>query len=247
MEVVIENTAEDLGERAAERIAQLVAGRPRPVLGVATGSSPLSTYAALARRVDAGLDLGGASVFALDEYLGLPADDPNSYRATIQRTVTGPLHLDPERVQVLDGSAADPQEACRRFEDAIRAAGGVDVQLLGIGGNGHIGFNEPGSPLDSRTRVQPLSEATRQANARFFDDPAQVPTHCLTQGLGTIMESRHVVLVAQGEQKAAAVAAALTGPVGPDCPASVLQRHPSVLVVLDPAAAGGLRQSAAMQ
>ena len=245
MEIAVVETEQELGAVAAGRIAQLVGGRPDPVLGVATGSSPLGTYAALARLQQRGeLDLSAATAFALDEYLGMGSEDPRSYAATIERTVTRPLGLDPARVHVLDGSTDDPQGECARFEEQIRESGGVDVQLLGIGANGHIGFNEPGSPLDSRTRVQQLSQATRRANSRFFDDAAQVPSHCLTQGLGTIMAARHLVLVALGEQKAAAVAAALEGPVGPDCPASVLQRHPSVLVVLDRAAASHLRGTA---
>lgn len=241
MKVIVTESETELAQHAANAIADALRSRPAPVLGVATGSSPLGTYRALAEMVDSGeLDLGKASVFALDEYLGMGADDPHSYAATIAETVTGPLRLDPARVHVLDGSAPDPEEECRRYEQAIAEAGGVDAQLLGIGANGHIGFNEPGSTPDSRTRVQRLSEETRRANSRFFSSLDEVPAHCLTQGLGTIGEARQLVLVATGEAKAEAVAAALEGPLDPQCPASVLQRHPSVLVALDRAAAGRL-------
>lgn len=241
MELVVATSPAEVGHIAADRIATALSGRADPVLGVATGSSPLGTYRALAAMVaDGRLDLSRTRAVALDEYVGLDPSDEHSYAETIRRTVTVPLGLDPSLVHVPDGAADDLEAACARHEQVIRDAGGVDVQLLGIGRNGHVGFNEPGSPADGRTRVAALSDSTRQANARFFDSPDDVPTHCLTQGLGTIMDARHLVLVAQGEEKAEAVAAMVEGPVTTDCPASLLQRHPSVLVVVDEAAAGRL-------
>jgi glucosamine-6-phosphate deaminase len=241
MEVFLLPDADAVGEAAAARIAAVVKRKPEAVLGLSTGSSPLSTYAALAARVRRGeVDLSRAFGFALDEYVGLPPGSPQSYAATIAREATEPLGMDPARVRVPDGGADDLEQACEEYERAIRDAGGVDVQLLGIGTNGHIGFNEPTSSFASRTRIKTLTERTRADNARFFDDPAQVPTHCLTQGLGTILRARQLLLVATGEAKAPAVAAALTGPVTPECPASVLQRHPQVTVLLDPAAASRL-------
>lgn len=241
MEIIIVGDAVQVGLRAAALVAESVVGRDAPVLGVATGGSPLTTYEALADLVQRGdLDLSGARAFALDEYVGLGADDERSYAATLRRTVAGPLGLDPARVHVPDGLATDLDAACAAHEQAIREAGEVDVQILGIGRNGHIGFNEPGSHLDSRTRVEVLAESTREANARYFASPDEVPSRCLTQGLGTILEARHLVLVAIGQEKAPAVAAMVEGPVTPLCPASVLQRHPRAAVVLDEAAASRL-------
>lgn len=237
MEIVILSSAE-VGAVAAAKVARVCRDvGPGVVLGVATGSSPLSLYEHLAA---ADLDLSRASAFALDEYVGLPVDHPQSYHCVIDRTVTQPLRLDPARVHVPDGNAADIAAAAAAYEAAICDAGGVDVQILGVGGNGHIGFNEPGSSLASRTRIKTLAERTRADNARFFDSPEQVPTHCLTQGLGTIMDAREVVLVALGAAKADAIAAVVEGPVTAVCPGSVLQFHPHATVVIDEAAASRL-------
>lgn len=242
MELIICPTPADVGRVAAAKIAQVATeAGPEAVLGVATGSSPLGTYEALAAKVEAGeLDLSQAWAFALDEYVGLAEGHPESYAEVIRTTVTEPLRMDPARVFSPDGFDPDLKQAALRYEKRIAEAGGVDVQILGIGSNGHIGFNEPGSSLASRTRVKTLTEATRQDNSRFFDSMDQVPTHCLTQGLGTIMDAREIVLVAQGATKAAAVAALVEGPVTANCPASVLQMHPHVTVVVDEAAASEL-------
>ncbi|MEL4503775.1 glucosamine-6-phosphate deaminase [Luteococcus sp. H138] len=244
MEIIIVDNSEQIGRVAAGRLSHWIKGIEAPVLGVATGSSPLGIYTDLVRRVGAGeLDLSKASAFALDEYVGLPADHPQSYADTIRRTVTEPLGMDPQRVHVPDGMADDIDAFCQSYEDAIIAAGGVDVQILGIGPNGHIGFNEPGSSLASRTRIKTLSKATRQANARYFSDESQVPTHCLTQGLGTILDARHLLLVADGERKADAIAAMAEGPLGTHCPATAVQLHRHVVVVVDEAAASKLRHA----
>lgn len=240
MEIVILPSLEKAGELVAGRIARLVDAAPDAVLGLATGSSPLPIYRALQRRVEQGLDLGRVRGFALDEYIGLPPDDERSYAATIDREVTRPLGLDPARVRVPDGAAADLPAAAARYEQEITAAGGIDLQILGIGTLGHLGFNEPGSSLASRTRVKTLTRQTREDNARFFDSVEETPAHCLTQGLGTILEARALVLFAAGEAKSAAVAAAVEGGVSARCPASVLQWHPAVTVYLDEAAAGRL-------
>ncbi|MCL1838852.1 MAG: glucosamine-6-phosphate deaminase [Propionibacteriaceae bacterium] len=245
MEVIICNTEVEIGATAAAKVAKVTkavqaTGR-NVVIGVATGSSPLSTYAALKQLIDLGeLDLSQASAFALDEYVGLPTSHPESYREVIRRTVTQPLGLAPERVHVPDGAATDLEKAGADYDAAIKAAGGVDVQILGVGSNGHIGFNEPISSLSSRTRMVPLTEQTRRDNARFFSSIAEVPTRCLTQGLGTIMEARHCVLVATGVGKAAAVKALVEGPVQAMCPASVLQLHESATIIIDEAAAAQL-------
>lgn len=242
MEVVICPGPDEVARVGAAKIVQVLRRRSEPVLGVATGSSPLGVYRQLAALVDAGsLDLSDATVFALDEYVGLPPGDPESYAEVVRRTVTEPLRLDPARIHVPDGGAVDLERAAQSYEDAIAAAGGVDVQLLGVGANGHVGFNEPSSSLSSRTRLKTLTRPTREANARFFDSVDDVPLHCLTQGLGTIMDADDVVLVAQGEGKAEAIAGLVEGPVTAMCPGSVLQFHRRATVVVDEAAARGLR------
>lgn len=241
MEVVVVRDAAEVGRVSAALVAQVVTRDPEAVLGLATGSSPTGTYASLAARVAAGeLDLRRASGFALDEYVGIPLGHPESYASVLRRDVVEPLGMDPARVHVPDGRADDLEAAATAYEAAIVAAGGVDLQILGIGTNGHIGFNEPTSSFASRTRIKTLAPRTRADNARFFDDPQQVPTHCMTQGLGTILDARTVVLVAQGEGKAAAVAGAVEGPLSAMCPGSALQLHPHATVVVDEAAASQL-------
>ena len=243
MEVVILPDASAVARYAADLVASAVTADPAAVFGVATGSSPLGVYAALAERVRAGhLSFGAASAFALDEYVGLAPDARQSYARVVGATVTAPLGFDPTHVHVPDGRAADPHAAARAFDTAIAAAGGVALQLLGVGTNGHIGFNEPTSSFASRTRVKTLAPRTRADNARFFGgDPAAVPLHCITQGLGTILEARRLVLVAQGAGKAQAIAGLVEGPVTSLMPGSALQLHPDAVVVIDEAAASGLQ------
>jgi glucosamine-6-phosphate deaminase len=239
-EVVIVGSAEDAGELAADTIAALLSRKPDAVLGLATGSTPLTTYRALASR---GLDFGAVRGFALDEYVGLPAGHPESYRSVITREVVEPLGLRPELVRVPGDDGGPLEGAGERYESDIVAAGGVDLQILGIGRSGHIGFNEPGSSFGSLTRVKTLTEATRRDNARFFDSPDDVPTHCLTQGLGTILRARHLVLLAFGESKAEAVAAAIEGPLSASAPGSAVQLHRRASIVVDEAAASLLRNA----
>ena len=237
--------ADAIGAWAAELVAgELRAGRLR-VLGVATGSSPSPAYSALGAMALPGWD--GVQVFALDEYVGLAPGDPHSYHAVIDTEVRRPLGLPVGNVHVPDGAATDPDRAGLDYEAALAACGGVDVQLLGIGATGHIGFNEPGSPLDSRTRVVTLSERTRADNARFFPRPGDVPRRALTQGVGTIRGARRHVLIARGARKADAVRAALAGPVSAACPASALQTVPDLTVLLDPAAASRLDAAAGVR
>jgi glucosamine-6-phosphate deaminase len=241
VEIVILPSPAEVGRAAAGKIAQLVERRPDAVLGLATGSSPLAIYAELAARREAGLDFSRVTGFALDEYVGIPVDHPQSYAHVIRTEVTDRLGLDPARVHVPDGRAADIDAACALYEDEIAAAGGVDLQILGIGSNGHIGFNEPTSSFRSRTRIKTLAPRTRRDNARFFASIDEVPTHCVTQGLGTIQDARELVLVAQGEGKADAVAAAVEGPLTSMVPASILQFHRRATVIVDEAAASKLQ------
>lgn len=244
MEIVILRDAQDRVQLAADMVAEVVTSGSNPVLGLATGSSPLGLYAELARRRRNGaLNFDRTSAFALDEYVGLPSEHPQSYASTIRDNVVRPLGLDPDLVHVPDGLADDLLGACHAYEQALHDAGGVDVQILGIGANGHIGFNEPTSSFTSRTRIKTLSPQTRSDNARFFDTPDHVPEHCITQGLGTIAEARRLVLLAQGEHKARAVAAMVEGPVAAMCPASLLQMHPDATVILDGLAASALTLS----
>lgn len=232
-----EEAAREAGELAASLIERVVRARPDAVLGLATGSTPLTTWAALAER---GLDLSRVRGFALDEYVGLPPGHPESYRAVIQREVVEPLRLTPELVRV-PGDDGDLPGAGERYEQAIDDAGGVDLQVLGIGTTGHIGFNEPGSSFASLTRVKTLTEQTRRDNARFLGSLDEVPMHCVTQGLGTILRARHLVLLAFGEGKAEAIAGAVEGPVTASLPGSAIQLHRNVTVIVDEAAGSRLR------
>lgn len=243
-EIVIVKNADAAGELAAETILRLIARKPNAVLGVATGSTPLSTYQALARTVQAeNIDLSAVEGFALDEYVGIPVEHPESYRSVITREVVEPLGLTPSLVHVPNGQLEGIQHAGDAYERAIEAAGGIDLQILGIGRTGHIGFNEPGSSLASLTRTKTLTEQTRIDNARFFDSIDDVPTHCITQGLGTILRAKHLVLLAFGEAKADAIAAAVEGAVTASQPGSVIQLHPHATVIIDEAAASKLVNS----
>lgn len=241
MEVVIA-PAQELAVLAADAVEALLRRRPQAVLGLATGSSPLAVYDELARRHSSdGLSFAHARGFLLDEYVGLPVDHPQRYRNVIAAEMAGRVDWPAEQVLGPDGLAEDLPAACAAFEQAISDAGGVDLQLLGLGTDGHIAFNEPGSSLASRTRIKSLARQTRQDNARFFGgDPERVPIHCLTQGLGTILEARHLVLLATGKNKAEAVHQLVEGPVSAMWPATVLQLHPHVTILLDEAAAFGL-------
>ena len=243
MEVVILHDAKEIGVVAADAIGALLDRKPAAVLGLATGSSPMAIYDELAARCDAGVvSFRQARGFTLDEYVGLPADHPQRYRNVIDAAFVSRVDFAPGAVLGPDGLTADIPAACAAYENAIREAGGVDLQILGIGTDGHIAFNEPGSSLASRTRIKTLTRQTRIDNARFFGgDVESVPTHCLTQGLATIMEARHVILVATGRRKAEAVHHLVEGPVSAMWPAGILQHHPHVTVLLDDAAARRLQ------
>ncbi|MEN8651008.1 glucosamine-6-phosphate deaminase [Streptomyces sp. 21So2-11] len=244
MEVVIVPDAKAGGELIAEAMAGLLSRKPDALLGVATGSTPLPIYQALTAKVRAGaVDASRARICQLDEYVGLPTGHPESYRSVVLREVVEPLGLTNASFMGPDGAAEDVQAACEAYERTLAAAGGVDLQILGIGTDGHIGFNEPCSSLASRTRIKTLTRQTRQDNARFFDSPDEVPHHVITQGIGTILEARHLVLLATGAGKAEAVAQTVEGPVSALVPASALQLHPHATVVIDEAAAAQLKRA----
>lgn len=242
MEVVILPDAAAIGAAAADLVEQALRDRPDAVLGLATGSSPLSTYDELVARHAAGrVSFARARAFTLDEYVGLPADHPATYARVIRDELVDRVDFGAGAAVGPDGDAADVMAECARYDVAIREVGGIDLQILGIGTDGHIAFNEPGSSLASRTRVKTLTEQTRSDNARFFGgDLSAVPRHCITQGLGTIMEARHLVLIATGEGKATAVHQMVEGAVSARWPASIVQLHPEVTVLVDDAAASRL-------
>ncbi|WP_461019460.1 glucosamine-6-phosphate deaminase [Streptomyces daliensis] len=242
MEVVIVPDAVAGGELIADAIADLLHHKPDALLGVATGSTPLPVYKALSAKVGAAtVDASRARVCQLDEYVGLPKGHPESYRSVVLREVVAPLGLTEASFMGPDGTAEDVASACAAYDRALTEAGGVDLQLLGIGTDGHIGFNEPCSSLASRTRIKTLTRQTREDNARFFDSLDEVPHHVITQGIGTILEARHLVLLATGEAKAEAVALAVEGPLSSLVPASAMQLHPHATVVVDEAAASRLK------
>ncbi|MFF0447613.1 glucosamine-6-phosphate deaminase [Streptomyces sp. NPDC004609] len=242
MEVVIVPDAASGGELIAEAMAELLRHKPDALLGVATGSTPLPVYEALTAKVRAGeVSVSAARICQLDEYVGLPHGHPESYRSVVLREFVAPLGLPESSFMGPDGTAEDVAAACAAYDRALAEAGGVDLQLLGIGGDGHIGFNEPSSSLASRTRIKTLTERTRRDNARFFDSLEEVPHHVITQGIGTILDARHVVLLATGGAKADAVALAVEGPLSALVPASALQLHPHATVVVDEAAASRLK------
>lgn len=242
MEVVILPTATDIARRAADAVEGLLKRKPNAVLGLATGSSPVPLYQELIRRHrEEGLSFAGTKAFLLDDYVGLSPEHPEAYRNVIEREFVGHVDIPGEAVRTPDGNAADIPAAAAEFEAAIKGAGGVDLQILGIGTDGHIAFNEPGSALTSRTRVKTLTEQTRIDNSRFFDSLDEVPVHCVTQGLGTILEARHLVLIATGANKAEAVAQLVEGPVSAFWPATAMQLHAHATVFVDEAAAADLK------
>lgn len=244
MEVAILPGATQIAQLAADAVEQLVAADPEAVIGLATGSSPLAIYDELVTRYEAGrISFARSRAFTLDEYVGLPSEHPELYRNVIEREFTGRVDFAPGSVHGPDGLADDLAAAGDDYDRAISEAGGVDLQILGIGTDGHIAFNEPGSSFASRTRIKTLTTQTRKDNARFFDDDVEaVPRHCLTQGLGTIMEARHIVLVAAGAGKAEAVQHLVEGAVSARWPATILQHHRHVTVLLDDLAASRLER-----
>ena len=233
MQLAVVDSLEELGRKAAALIAEEVKKKPHLVLGLATGSSPIPLYRELIRlnQTDE-IDFSAVRTFNLDEYVGLDPTHDQSYRCFMNAQLFDRVNIDKANTHVPDGKAKDLEAHCADYEKQIKAAGGVDVQVLGIGRNGHIAFNEPGSSLGSRTRVVDLTEDTIDANSRFFEKKEDVPTRALSMGIGTVMEARKIVLVANGEGKIQPLYDAMEGPVSPDCPASALQGHPDVTFVV---------------
>jgi glucosamine-6-phosphate deaminase len=241
MEIIIQPDAESATAIAARIIARLLQEKPNAVLGLATGSTPLLLYRALARMK---LDWRKVTTFNLDEYVGLPNDHPQSYHHFMRQNFFQHVNILPKNTHIPDGMTKDVAKFCAQYERRIAAAGGIDLQVLGIGTDGHIGFNEPTSSLTSRTRIKTLTPQTRKDNARFFGSADKVPHHVVTLGLGTIMEARQCLMLAFGSKKARAIAATVEGPMTANVPASILQMHPSVKVFLDRGAAAKLKRAA---
>ena len=238
MNIIVEQSYEAMSRVAADIIGRMVASRPDSVLGLATGSTPIGLYEQLVCDYQQGkISFAEITSFNLDEYRGLAGDHVQSYRYFMNQHLFDHVDIDKERTFVPDGSDPDADHACNAYEEAILEAGGVDIQLHGLGHNGHIGFNEPADSFPVNTHVVQLTESTIQANSRLFDSIDEVPREAYTMGIGTIMRTRKILLVANGADKAPAVRDALFGPVQPGMPASILQLHPNVTVVLDAEAA----------
>lgn len=238
MRVIIRPDSDSASRRGAEFIADLVRRKPNCVLGLATGSTPLGLYRELIRmHRDEGLDFSQVTSFNLDEYVGLSPTHPQSYRFFMQKGLFDHINIDPNRTHVPDGRALDFESHCRQYEQMIAAAGGIDLQVLGLGSDGHIAFNEPGSSLGSRTRLKSLTSETIRDNARFFGSEDQVPRLAVTMGVGTILESRRCLLLAFGGHKALAVRETVEGPVTAQITGSALQLHRDVCCLFDEAAA----------
>lgn len=243
MKIYAAKDYEDLSRQAANLISAQIIMKPNAVLGLATGSTPVGAYSQLIRRFEEGnLDFSHVWSVNLDEYKGLSGDHDQSYRYFMNHNLFDHVNIDKENTYVPDGLAEDAEAECVRYDALIRKLGGTDLQLLGIGGNGHIGFNEPCDVFEKGTHVVTLTEATRQSNARFFNSIEEVPTHALTMGIGGIMSAKKILLLASGEAKAKALYDSCFGPVTPGVPASVLQLHGDVTVIADEAALTMIRE-----
>lgn len=241
IEVSIKKGYDEISKRAAKIIADAIRNKPNLVLGLATGSTPIGCYRELVRmHKEEGLDFSRVVTFNLDEYIGLSPTHPQSYRYFMDQKLFNYVNIKRENTHVPNGLSDDFQKTCEEFEEAIKKSGGIDLQLLGIGTTGHIAFNEPGSPFDSRTRVVNVSEQTIKDNVRFFKSIDEVPRQVISMGTGTIMEAREIILLASGAGKADAVAKSVNGPVTEEVPASILQTHPNCTFIIDEAAASKL-------
>ncbi len=244
MEIIIADTYEEMSEIAADMIERQLLRKPSSVLGLATGSTPVGTYKALVRKhKEEGLDFSKVITFNLDEYLDLPPSHPQSYRYFMDHNLFHHINVDPKNIHVPYGHASEVEEFCEWYEEEIKRAGGIDLQILGIGADGHIAFNEPGSSLGSRTRLKTLTQQTIEDNARFFDNPEEVPRFAITMGVGTILEAKQIILLANGAKKAEIVAQALEGPITAQVSASALQMHRQVTVIVDAEAGAKLKRA----
>ncbi|HEX2974006.1 MAG TPA: glucosamine-6-phosphate deaminase [Tepidisphaeraceae bacterium] len=242
MEVIVQKTYEEMCRAAAREVANVLNAKPNAVLGLATGSTPLGLYQQLAKMYEKRqLDFSHVTTFNLDEYVGLPISHPQSYYHFMHESFFRHVNIPPQNIHIPSGTTNNYRAFCEWYERRIKECGGIDVQILGIGSDGHIGFNEPGSSLSSRTRLKTLAKSTIDDNARFFDDRKDVPIYAITMGVGTILEASRIILLADGSKKASAIARAVEGPVTSMITASALQLHPRAKVFLDEQAASGLQ------
>ncbi len=234
MRIIICANEQELDIKAAEDLANHIKRNPDTVLGLATGGTPVGMYEQLIdMHKNDELDFSRTISFNLDEYVGIPYDHPCSYHAYMDENLFDHVNMSRENINIPDGLSESLDEACTEYEEKIKSVGGIDVQILGIGHNAHIGFNEPGTPFHSVTSIVELTPSTREANSRFFDSIDEVPTHAVSMGIKTIMQAKKIILLAKGADKADAILKALYGPITPDVPASVLQLHPNVTVFVD--------------
>ena len=237
MRLIVCDNQQDIAAIGADMIAEVIKSNPAAVLGLATGSTPVPMYQELIRRYQAGeLDFSTVRSVNLDEYYPLAPDNDQSYRYFMNHQLFDYVNIDKNNTHVPDGLAKDPAASCAEYEQLIRELGGIDIQVLGIGGNGHIGFNEPAEALDPLTHLTDLTEDTIRANARFFESEADVPRHAVTMGIGTILSARRILLIATGAAKAKAIATVLSGKLTTGCPASLLNLHDDVTILCDTAA-----------
>ena len=237
MEVIVYNTAEEIGEAIGKIFVDTVHARRDSVLGLATGASPIPTYDHIAKAYNEGkISLREVTTFNLDEYCDLPKDDPNSFYSFMVENLFRRTDIEPDKVHFLDGNAADIDAECARYDSAIEAAGGIDLQILGIGTDGHIGFNEPADHFSEKSFRIKLEQSTIDSNQKYFGE-VPMPRYAVTMGTGIILKARRIVLVATGDSKAEAVKQMIQGPVDPHCPASALQEHGDTVIFLDKAAA----------
>ena len=242
MEVIIQETYEAVSRQAALVVAETLNDKPDAVLGLATGSTPLGLYKELIRmHREEGLDFSQVTTFNLDEYVGLQKEHPQSYHHFMQENLFSHINVPQENIHIPSGTTNNYRSFCKWYERRIEAYGGIDLQVLGIGSDGHVAFNEPGSSLGSRTRIKTLAKQTIDDNARFFSSAEEVPIYSITMGVGTILEARRIILLANGANKAEAVAAAIEGPVTSMCTASALQMHRDTLFFLDQEASQDLK------
>ncbi|NLC43112.1 MAG: glucosamine-6-phosphate deaminase [Clostridiales bacterium] len=234
-------TTEECDQKGAQEIIQQIKEKPNTVLGLATGSTPIGLYRNLVKsyRNDE-LSFSQVRTYNLDEYVGIPQEHPCSYYYFMQENLFKDIDIPPENVSLPNGNAEDLEAECKNYEERITDAGGIDLQVLGIGHNGHIGFNEPGTPFGSVTQLTDLTQSTIQANSRFFENEDQVPRQAISMGIKTIMQARKILLFAKGGDKAEIMKKALQGPVTPEVPASILQLHPNLYVFVDKAAGARL-------
>jgi glucosamine-6-phosphate deaminase len=244
MLVILKRDADEISRQAAQLVASAVRKNPSLTLGLATGSTMVAVYQELVRLHKAGsLDFSQVVTFNLDEYLGLAATHPQSFHHFMQEHLFAHININPRNIHIPDGTVSgDYDKYCASYEEAIHQAGGIDLQLLGIGRNGHIGFNEPTSSIGSRTRLKVLEKETIDDNAKFFAPGEESPQCAITMGIGTILEARKILLLATGTPKAAAVTKSIEGPVTSAVPASALQLHPDVTFIIDDPAAAQLTQ-----